>query len=106
MGFIPKHEHADVMLCALQLVLSGSVYVPPLLMSYTTGGQPHQTKLTPKQIEVLQQLCKGFSNKEIGKIMNVSEATIKCHTSAIFRELNASNRLQAASIAKQLGLIS
>jgi DNA-binding NarL/FixJ family response regulator len=106
MGFIPKHEHADVMLCALQLVLSGSVYVPPLLMSYTTGGQPHQTKLTPKQIEVLQQLCKGYSNKEIGKIMNVSEATIKCHASAIFRELNARNRLQAASIAKQLGLIS
>jgi two-component system nitrate/nitrite response regulator NarL len=105
MGFIPKHEHADVMLCALQLVLSGSVYVPPLLMSYTTGGQPHQTKLTPKQIEVLQQLCKGYSNKEIGRLMNLSEATIKCHTTAILRELNVDNRLQAASVAKQLGLI-
>ncbi len=105
MGFIPKHEHAEVMLCALHLVLSGGVYVPPMLMSSSTSSHPHQAKLTPKQIEVLQQLSKGYSNKEIGKNMNVSEATVKCHTSAIFRELEVGSRTQAVSIAKQRGLI-
>jgi DNA-binding NarL/FixJ family response regulator len=54
----------------------------------------------------LQQLCKGYSNKEIGRLMNLSEATVKCHTTAILRELNVDNRLQAASAAKQLGLIA
>lgn len=106
MGFIPKHEHAEVMLCALHLVLSGGVYVPPMLMSSSSGSHAHQTKLTPKQIEVLQQLSKGYSNKEIGKNMNVSEATVKCHTSAIFRELEVGSRTQAVSIAKQRGLIT
>ena len=106
MGFVPKHEHADVMLCALHLVLSGSVYVPPMLLPSMTGKQPHQTKLTPKQIEVLQQMCKGYSNKEIGKMMNLTESTIKCHTSAIFRELDVGSRTQALSVAKQRGWIS
>ena len=106
MGFIPKHEHADVMLCALHLVLSGSVYVPPIYLTPTTGNRQHQTHLTPKQIEVLQQLCKGYSNKEIGRLMNLTEATIKCHTSAIFRELEVGSRTQAVSVAKQLGLVT
>ena len=106
MGFIPKHEHADVMLCALHLVLSGSVYIPPLFMSSPVGDRTHQSKLTPKQVEVLRQLSNGYSNKEIGSILKVSEATIKSHTSAIFRELQVCSRTQAVSIAKQLGLIT
>jgi len=105
MGFIPKHEHAEVILCALRLVLSGGVYVPPLYLSSTKTDRPIQNRLTPRQIEVLQQLYNGYSNKEIGKLMNLSEATIKCHASAIFRELNVENRLQAASTAKMLGLV-
>ena len=106
MGYIPKHEHAEVMLCALRLVLSGGVYVPPLYLSSTKSEPPFKNRLTPRQIEVLQQLYKGYSNKEIGKLMNLSEATIKCHASAIFRELNVDNRLQAVSTAKKLGLVA
>jgi DNA-binding NarL/FixJ family response regulator len=106
MGFIPKHEHAEVMLCALRLVLSGGVYVPPLYLSSTQANRPIQNRLTPRQIEVLQQLYKGYSNKEIGKLMNLSEATIKCHASAIFRELNVDNRFQAVDTAKKLGLVA
>ncbi|MGC2166065.1 MAG: response regulator transcription factor [Gallionella sp.] len=106
MGFIPKHEHVDVMLCALQLVLSGSVYIPPLLMSSQSSGRTDAPRLTPKQFMVLQQLCKGCSNKEIGLNMHLSEATIKGHISAIFRELNVRSRTEAVSIAKQRGLIT
>ena len=106
MGYIPKYEHAEVMLCALRLVLSGGVYVPPLYLSSTKADHQIQNRLTPRQIEVLQQLYKGYSNKEIGSLMNLSEATIKCHASAIFRELNVDNRIQAASTAKKLGLIT
>jgi DNA-binding NarL/FixJ family response regulator len=106
MGFIPKYEHSDVLLCALQLVLSGGVYVPPMLVSRAKGDSRPQVRLTAKQFEVLQQLCKGYSNKEIGRNMHLSEPTVKCHVSGIFRELNVENRMQAANAAKQLGLIS
>jgi len=106
MGFIPKHEHADVMLCALHLVLSGSVYIPPLLMHSHLASQHHKAHLTPKQIEVLKELCKGYSNKEIAQVLHLSEATIKCHTSAILRELEVGSRTQAISVAKQRGLVA
>ena len=104
MGYIPKHENAEVMLCALRLVLSGGIYVPPLYLSSTNTDDQIKFRLTPRQTEVLQNMCNGLSNKEIGQLMNLSEATIKCHVSAIFRELNVDNRLQASIAAKKLGL--
>lgn len=106
MGYIPKYEHADVMICALRLVLSGSVYVPPMLLSSVTSNQPFRSQLTSRQIDVLQQLCDGYSNKEIARKLNLSEATVKSHASSIFRELQVNNRLQAATVAKKLGLIN
>lgn len=104
MGYIPKHEHAEVILCALQLVLSGGIYIPPLYLSSTKANRKILNRLTSRQTEVLQQLRKGHSNKEIGRLMNLSEATIKCHVSAIFRELNVDNRMQAVSAANKLNL--
>ncbi|MGC2166936.1 MAG: response regulator transcription factor [Gallionella sp.] len=105
-GFIPKQEHSDVMLCALQLVLTGSVYVPPLMLKGNSNEQNHLGALTPKQLQVLQQLCKGHSNKVIAKTMHVTEATVKCHTTAIFRELDVGSRTQAIAIAKTRGLVA
>jgi DNA-binding NarL/FixJ family response regulator len=106
MGFIPKHEHAEVMLCALNLVLSGGVYIPPLLMSPATGDRQARSCLTARQIEVLRLMCKGYQNKEIGKLLKLSDSTIKCHMSAILRALDVDGRVQAAEKAKQLGLVA
>ncbi len=106
MGFIPKQEHAEVMLCALQLVLSGGVYLPPKLMSYATSkNQQPKSNLTTRQLDVLKRLSLGYSNKEIGSLLNLSDATIKCHITAIFRALNVDSRMQAAAKAKLLGLV-
>jgi len=104
MGFIPKHENAEVILHALQLVLSGGVYVPPVYLTTNAADHPSPNRLTPRQTEVLQKLCQGHSNKEIGRLMKLSVPTIKCHITAIFRELNVDNRYQAVSTAKRLGL--
>jgi DNA-binding NarL/FixJ family response regulator len=105
MGFIPKNESAEVVLCALQLVLNGGVYLPHQFMSPATGQRQNQTILTSRQIEVLQKMFKGYSNKEIGSQLNLSDSTIKCHTSAIFRALEVESRVQAVTKAKQLGLL-
>jgi two-component system nitrate/nitrite response regulator NarL len=104
MGYLPKHENAEVLLCALRLVLNGGIYVPPLYVTSTSAVFQAQNRLTPRQTEVLRNMCSGLSNKEIGKVMNLSESTVKCHVSAIFRELNVDNRLQAASAARKIGL--
>jgi DNA-binding NarL/FixJ family response regulator len=52
-------------------------------------------KLTPRQGEVLTLIChRGLSNKAIGKILKISESTVKIHTSAILRQYGVQNRTQ------------
>lgn len=105
MGFIPKRENADVMLSALRLVLSGGIYVPPILMTAptTSGSNP---MLTPRQLDVLFCMNEGRSNKDIGRELGLSEATVKAHITAIFRCLDVGTRAQALKAAEHLGVLN
>ena len=111
MGYISKRESSNILLSALRLVLAGGIYVPPSLMrgyqetSNTIKTESHAA-LTPRQLEVLRELVNGRANKEIGQQLNMSEATVKAHVTAIFRNLNVSNRTQAALAAEKLGLLA
>jgi len=61
--------------------------------------------LTPRQTEVLKLMVEGFRNKEICALLNMSMGTIKAHCNAIFRNLNVSNRTQAAIEARRMHII-
>lgn len=54
-----------------------------------------ETHFTPRQRQVLLELCKGKSNKEIGRVLGMAEATVKLHMTEIFRTLGVRNRAQA-----------
>jgi DNA-binding NarL/FixJ family response regulator len=111
-GFIPKTSSSRVMLSALKLVLSGGVYLPPALLE--TGpsdvdGVPVAadgavSSLTPRQREVLALLGQGKSNKEIARVLELAEGTVKLHVTAILKALNVNNRTRAVVAASQLGL--
>jgi DNA-binding NarL/FixJ family response regulator len=58
--------------------------------------------LTLRQMEVLTQLCRGQTNKEIGIALQMSDNTVRTHVSAIFSLLGVRNRTEAASLAKYL----
>jgi len=106
MGFIPKASTSSVMLNALQLILNGGIYVPQEMLrrqqfdETTPSVKSHN--LTPRQLQVLDLLEQGQSNREIAEKMFLAESTIKMHVSAILRELGVSNRTQAVLIAKTL----
>lgn len=59
-------------------------------------------KLTPRQVEVLELIRRGKSNKEIARNLQVAEGTVKMHCVAIFRELSVTNRTQAAVVGDHL----
>ena len=61
--------------------------------------------LTPRQLDVLRLLCQGMTNKDIGRSLDIGNATVKIHVSSILRSLNVTSRLQAAIVARRLGLI-
>src|SRR5882724_3102371 len=108
MGFIPKSETAKVILSALRLVLSGGIYVPPMLMQKDAalGVRTGEVGFTPRQREVLQRLIMGKSNKEIGRDLSLSDATVKVHLAAIFRSLNVNSRAEATRVVEQRGLLA
>lgn len=103
-GYIPKSATAQTVVSALRLVLSGNVYVPPLLLSATARAidQDMQdtprslAQLTDRQVDVLRYLRDGLTNKEISANLGIAEKTVKVHIAAIFKTLNVVNRTQAA----------
>jgi DNA-binding NarL/FixJ family response regulator len=115
-GFIPKTSSSRVMLSALKLVLSGGVYLPPALLDQNgDNGYPIATNtssnqentaafLTPRQREVLALLGQGKSNKEIARVLQLAEGTVKLHVTAILKALNVNNRTRAVVAAAQMGL--
>lgn len=114
LGYIPKSAPPRTILSALQLVLSGSVYIPPVLLNALAPGPGAErgpegpaalSSLTDRQLDVLKQLCRGLSNKEISRAMDLSEKTVKAHITAIFRTLHVANRLQAVAVARQASLV-
>lgn len=122
-GFIPKAYSPDVMLSAVRLVLSGGIYVPPLLLQERVDGAvpapaPVATQaapggadsleerlrklLTERQIDVLRLLSQGKPNKLIARDLGISEGTVKIHLAAIFRALNVRNRVEAVVASRRI----
>jgi DNA-binding NarL/FixJ family response regulator len=99
-GFIPKSQSADGIRAALKAVLEGGVWTPPEL---DLSGEDDDSRevtarlstLTPQQMRVLMMLGEGMLNKQIAFKLNVSEATVKAHVSAILQKLGVDSRTQA-----------
>lgn len=117
MGFISKMSSAKEMVNALRIVLDGDIYFPSQLLSTeeplwnqteVDNSSQHTNKhgLTKRQMETLQYLAEGLSNKEIALKMNLAEGTIKVHIAAAYQILKVSSRLDAVRKAQKLGLIT
>jgi DNA-binding NarL/FixJ family response regulator len=129
MGFVPKRASNQVLFGALNMVMSGGIYVPPMaLRSQGSSSPPPQSYgshsaavpsastaadvpltrssaaalgLTPRQTDVLELLLQGQSNKLIARALNLSVETIKDHVAAVLRTLNVSSRTQAVLAVSQ-----
>lgn len=103
LGYVPKSANPETLLSAIKLVLSGEIYVPPLLLQSAPAAPVVDTaaKLTPRQADVLACMARGLSNKAAARELGMSEKTVKAHVTAILRALGASNRVQAVTIARE-----
>jgi NarL family two-component system response regulator LiaR len=68
-------------------------------------GKLKEVGISKREYEILEQISKGLSNKEIANRLSVSENTVKTHSSRIFEKLDVNRRMQAIQKAKELGLI-
>ena len=100
-AFIPKSAPLEQMRDALACVRDGDEWFPE------TDAEPDEdlakiATLTPAQRRILAQLNEGLLNKQIAYELNISEATVKAHITAIFRKLGVVNRTQAVLLAAKL----
>src|SRR3546814_14081560 len=105
------------MLSAVRLVMSGGVYVPPMLLAAAPGAVANnghrnldsldalRELLTERQIEVLRLLSQGTPNKSIARDHNISEGTFKIHLAAIFRALDVRHRVEAAVASRTMAAL-
>ena len=108
MGFMPKSLNADGIGKAISKLLEGETYLPEgfvegvHIQSETDELVQKMATLTPQQVRVLMMLSEGLLNKQIAYELEVSEATIKAHVSAILQKLNVESRTQAVILANKI----
>jgi DNA-binding NarL/FixJ family response regulator len=114
LGYVPKSADPRTLLSAITLVLSGELYIPPLILNGGGVSKPPPRRgegetdvgqLTERQIDVLRLISDGQSNKAIALALDLSENTVKVHVTGIFKALRVINRTQAANVGRATGLI-
>jgi DNA-binding NarL/FixJ family response regulator len=110
LGFIPKSASRAVMVSALQLVFAGGIYVPPEILQkapmsapVSAPMSPSELGLTERQIDVLALMMQGKSNKAVCRELDLAEATVKNHVTAILRALKVTNRTEAVLAVAEFG---
>jgi DNA-binding NarL/FixJ family response regulator len=129
MGFVPKRSSNEMLFEALRMVMSGGLYVPPMMLGLEApaseadtvpgvmrpanapaGQETYQKSpvslasvgLTPRQGDVLGLLLQGKPNKLIARELNVSVETVKDHVAAVLRALGVNSRTQAVLAVSQM----
>lgn len=112
-GFIPKSAPLAMLQAALRDVLDGNVWLPPNLPDRQQSDSPQDQdlaqrlgSLTPQQYRVFCLMSEGLLNKQIASRMDVSEATVKAHITAVLRKLGVQSRTQALAATRGLVLES
>ena len=105
-GYLLKDTPPDDLYHAIRQAAAGETVLAPTIASrlVTRMRQPDQT-LSAREIQLLQFLAEGLSNKEIGTSLYISEATVKTHLVHIFQKLGVDTRTAAMTTAIDQGLI-
>ena len=103
-GYLNKSIKGDELVAAIRRVHAGGFCFPPELESHIAaraGNKP----LTARELETLDLLRRGFSNKDISRALDISEHTAKFHVKAILVKLDVADRAEAVAVAFERGLL-
>jgi len=103
-GYLLKDMFFEELEAAIRKVHAGARLIPGSVAE-RLAARMSSSELTGRELEVLRQIVDGKSNKEIGSVLNISEATVKSHINNILSKLGVSDRTQAATTALQRGIV-
>ena len=105
-GYVPKTMSAEGLMKSLELILSGVAFFPTDLIAKHAVASVGKGEvafnghvLTAKEMDVIELLVAGHTNKEIGRSLDIEEVTVKARLKQAFRKLGVKNRAKAVRIA-------
>lgn len=124
-GFVPKESSSALLIDALTLTAHGGIYLPLAVLSADPPAAPAPAttpapatsargalrsiaeafpQLTPRHVDVLSCLVRGMANKQIARVLDISDGTVKQHLNTIFRELGVLNRTETVYLLARSGV--
>ena len=103
-SYLSKNVLRDELLLAIRNVQNGQRYLPHPVAA-RLAERLQRPELSPRELEVLQLIVKGQSNKEIATTLAISEVTVKLHVSNVLTKLNVADRTHASTAAIQRGIV-
>lgn len=109
-GYLLKDTRPERIVHAIRAVADGQAVFDSSVANRIITGRPQgnddlDEPLSDREMEVLQLMAKGFSNKEIGRALWIGETTVKTHVSHILRKLGQADRTQAVLAAVKAGMV-
>jgi DNA-binding NarL/FixJ family response regulator len=101
-GYILKRAAEDELVTAIQAVWRGDMYIHPAITRYLVrdlSPDPHSKKaalqdLTPREVEVMGYIIRGFTNRQIAAELYISTRTVEGHRASLFGKLGIKNRVE------------
>lgn len=106
-GYLLKDATRDELLHAVRAAAAGESVLAPRVASRLMGRvrAPAQETLSARETEVLTHVAQGLSNKEIARVLHLSEATVKTHLLHVFTKLDVDDRTRAVTVAAERGIL-
>ena len=103
-GYVLKSSTGESLIPALRAVAQGQPWVPKEISARLNSKKSYE-QLTPREVDILNELAKGFANKQIAAVFNITENTVKGHLKNILGKLRVADRTEAVTVALQRGII-
>ena len=106
-GYLLKDAPREQLFGAIRAAARGESVLSPSVATRVLGRMraPAEEALSPRELEILQAVARGLSNKDIGRRLYVSEATVKTHLLRVFSKLGVDDRTAAVTVALERGII-
>ena len=103
-GYVLKNTTGDKLIPALRAVAAGQRWIPKEIATRLASRNLFED-LTPRELQVLEQMAKGLANKEIADVLRITGHTVKDHLKSILGKLHVADRTEAVTVALQRGII-
>ena len=103
-GYLSKNAPREEIVAAIEEVVAGGTYFPERIVQWMQERQA-RSSLSPREIEILEMVSRGLTNKEIAQVLQISHYTVRNHINHITAKLQVADRTEAATVALRQGII-